>query len=61
MRLYSAALDLADEQDSEALAETALSNLASLYVKSHKKQIPQDLLQRIERSARKDTLLATIP
>ena len=56
MRLYSAALDLADEQDSEALAETALSNLASLYVKSHKKQIPQDLLQRIERSARKDTL-----
>lgn len=55
MRLYSAALDLADEQRNEILAGTALSSLASLYVKSGKKQIPQDLLQRIEQSARKDS------
>ena len=53
IRLYSAALDLADEQADERLAGAALSNLASLYVKSGRKQIPQDLLQRIEQSARK--------
>ena len=53
IRLYSAALDLADEQADERLAGAALSNLASLYVKSGRKQIPQDLLLRIEQSARK--------
>ena len=53
IRLYSAALDLADEQADERLAGAALSNLASLYVKSGRKQIPQGLLQRIEQSARK--------
>lgn len=56
MRLYSAALDLADEQKNDELAESSLTNLASLYVISGKKQIPHDLLQRIELSARKDTL-----
>lgn len=56
MRLYSAALDLADEQKNDELAESSLTNLASLYVISGKKQIPRDLLQRIELSARKDTL-----
>ena len=35
IRLYSAALDLADEQADERLAGAALSNLASLYVKHH--------------------------
>lgn len=54
-RLYSAALDLADEQKSAPLARVALSNLASLYVKS-RRDIPQDLLLRIEQSARQDTL-----
>ena len=44
IRLYSAALDLADEQTDERLAGAALSNLASLYVKSGRTQIPQDLL-----------------
>ena len=56
MRLYSAALDLADEQKNDELAESSLTNLASLYVISGKRQIPHDLLQRIELSARKDTL-----
>ena len=56
MRLYSAALDLADEQKSDKLAKSSLTNLASLYVISGKKQIPHDLLLRIELSARKDTL-----
>lgn len=41
IRLYSAALDLADEQADERLAGAALSNLASLYVKSGRKQIPR--------------------
>lgn len=41
IRLYSAALDLADEQADERLAGAALSNLASLYVKSGRKQIGQ--------------------
>lgn len=54
MRLYSAALDLADEQKSESLSKTSLTNLASLYVVSGKRQIPHDLLQRIEESARRD-------
>ena len=56
MRLYSAALDLADELKNDHLAQTSLTNLASLYVVSGKKQIPHDLLQRIEFSARRDTL-----
>lgn len=56
MRLYSAALDLADELKNESLANTSLTNLASLYVASGKRQIPHDLLQRIELSARQDTL-----
>ncbi len=55
-RLYSSALDLADEQKSDKLAKSSLTNLASLYVISGKKQIPHDLLLRIELSARKDTL-----
>lgn len=55
MRLYSAALDLADEQKSESLSKTSLTNLASLYVVSGKRQIPHDLLQRIEDSAHQDT------
>lgn len=55
MRLYSAALDLADEQKSESLSKASLTNLASLYVISGKRHIPQDLLQRIETSARQDT------
>ena len=59
IRLYSAALDLADEQADERLAGAALSNLASLYVKSGRKQIPQDLLQRIEQSARKASRYST--
>ena len=56
MRLYSAALDLADEHKYNKLAKASLTNLASLYVVSGKKQIPHDLLQRIELSARQDTL-----
>ena len=56
MRLYSAALDLADEHKYDKLATASLTNLASLYVVSGKKQIPHDLLQRIELSARQDTL-----
>lgn len=56
MRLYSAALDLADEHKYDKLAKASLTNLASLYVVSGKKQIPHDLLQRIELSARQDTL-----
>lgn len=56
IRLYSSALDLADEQRSDKLAKSSLTNLASLYVISGKKQIPHDLLLRIELSARKDTL-----
>lgn len=56
MRLYSAALDLADEQKNNNLAKASLTNLASLYVVSGKRQIPHDLLQRIELSARQDTL-----
>ena len=55
MRL-SAALDLADEQKNDHLAKASLTNLASLYVVSGKRQIPHDLLQRIELSARQDTL-----
>ena len=55
MRLY-AALDLADEQKNDHLAKASLTNLASLYVVSGKRQIPHDLLQRIELSARQDTL-----
>ena len=53
---YSAALDLADEHKYDKLAKASLTNLASLYVVSGKKQIPHDLLQRIELSARQDTL-----
>ena len=53
MRLYAAALDLADEQKNDHLAKASLTNLASLY---GKRQIPHDLLQRIELSARQDTL-----
>lgn len=56
MRLYSAALDLADEHKYDKLAKASLTNLASLYVVSGKKQIPHDLLQRIEFSARQDTV-----
>ena len=56
MRLYSAALDLADEHKYDKLTKASLTNLASLYVVSGKKQIPHDLLQRIELSARQDTL-----
>ena len=56
MRLYAAALDLADEQKNDHLAKASLTNLASLYVVSSKRQIPHDLLQRIELSARQDTL-----
>ena len=56
MRLYAAALDLADEQKNDHLAKASLTNLASLYVVSGKRQIPHDLLQRIELSARQDTL-----
>lgn len=56
IRLYSAALDLADEQKNDHLAKASLTNLASLYVVSGKRQIPHDLLQRIELSARQDTL-----
>ena len=56
MRLYSAALDLADEHKYNKLAKASLTNLTSLYVVSGKKQIPHDLLQRIELSARQDTL-----
>lgn len=56
MRLYSTALDLADEQENDHLARIGLTNLASLYVVSNKRQIPYDLLQRIELSARQDTL-----
>lgn len=55
MRLYSAALDLADEHKYDKLAKASLTNLASLYVISGKKQIPHDLLQRIELSTRQDT------
>ena len=54
MRL--SALDLADEQKNDHLAKASLTNLASLYVVSGKRQIPHDLLQRIELSARQDTL-----
>ena len=54
MRLYAAALDLADEQKNDHLAKASLTNLASLYVVSGKR--PHDLLQRIELSARQDTL-----
>lgn len=61
MRLYSAALDLADELKNDHLAQTSLTNLASLYVVSGKKQIPHDLLQRIEFSARRDTLYGYHP
>ena len=39
MRLYSAALDLADEHKYDKLAKASLTNLASLYVVSGKKQI----------------------
>lgn len=39
MRLYSAALDLADEHKYNKLAKASLTNLASLYVVSGKKQI----------------------
>lgn len=46
MRLYSAALDLADEHKYDKLAKASLTNLASLYVVSGKKQIPQTMLQR---------------
>ena len=56
MRLYAAALDLADEQKNDHLAKASLTNLASLYVVSGKRQIPHDLLQRIELFARQDTL-----
>ena len=49
-------LDLADEQKNDHLAKASLTNLASLYVVSGKRQIPHDLLQRIELSARQDTL-----
>ena len=56
MRLYAAALDLADEQKNDHLAKASLTNLASLYVVLGKRQIPHDLLQRIELSARQDTL-----
>ena len=56
MRLYAAALDLADEQKNDHLAKASLTNLASLYVVSGKRQIPHDLLQRTELSARQDTL-----
>ena len=37
IRLYSSALDLADEQKSDKLAKSSLTNLASLYVISGKK------------------------
>ena len=38
MRLYAAALDLADEQKNDHLAKASLTNLASLYVVSGKRQ-----------------------
>ena len=56
IRLYSAA-STCHEQADERLAGAALSNLASLYVKSGRKQIPQDLLLRIEQSTRKASRL----
>lgn len=55
IRLYSAALDLADEHNNSNLIEVSLTNLASLYVIS-KRHISNDLLQRIELSARQDTV-----
>ena len=55
MRLYAAALDLADEQKNDHLAKLTYEP-GSLYVVSGKRQIPHDLLQRIELSARQDTL-----
>lgn len=55
MRLYSAALDLADEQNDSNLIGVSLTNLASLYVMS-KRHISNDLLQRIELSAKQDTV-----
>lgn len=56
MRLYFAALDLADELKDENLIRASLTNLVSLYVVSSKGQISHDMLQRIESSALKDTL-----
>ncbi len=55
MRLYSAALDLADEQNDNDLIRVSLTNLASLYVMS-KRYISKDLLKRIELSAKQDTV-----
>lgn len=46
---------MADEHNNSNLIEVSLTNLASLYVIS-KRHISNDLLQRIELSARQDTV-----
>lgn len=56
IKLYSSALHLSDEQDIKETARLAINNLSSLYVIIDKKNICQTLLDRIERSARNDSL-----
>lgn len=49
------ALDLADELQDEALAGRCLACFATLYTVSDRERIPDELLQRIDRSVRGDT------
>ena len=52
------ALDLADELHDEALAKRCLAQFAALYAATDPIRIPEELLQRIERSVRSDTTAA---
>ena len=52
------ALDLADELQDEALARRCLAQFAALYAVTDSIRIPEELLQRIERSVRRDTTAA---
>ena len=49
------ALDLADELQDEVLAGRCLACFATLYTVSDRERIPDELLQRIDRSVRGDT------
>ncbi|EJX10282.1 tetratricopeptide repeat protein [gut metagenome] len=56
VKYYSHALYMADEYHFPDLGRIALSNLAALYMRWKGEKIPEELLRRIEKSARQDTI-----
>ncbi|EJW97295.1 tetratricopeptide repeat protein [gut metagenome] len=56
IKYYSHALYMADEYHFPKLGSIALSNLAALYIRRKEEKIPEELLRRIEKSARQDTI-----